>query len=303
MLRTLAYRQAFFVLDVLLVALLLCVAFFGVKGVLAAKQDDTASAILGAVEPDPMPAVGDLASYEPIVASKLFGDYPPANPLPSDAPVATDTTEVETELPLKLAGTTVSGALSSAIIEDESRRLSDVYYLNQEVIPKVTLLEVRKDSIVLNNANTGQREVFNRVDQSGTPMGAAVAAAGAPPPPKGAPGAPQVREVEGQKVLKRQEVARELQENAAKLMTQVKPEFKKDAKGNTVGVTSSNISSIPLAKEVGLQDNDVVTSINGEKIDSEEKLSQLMQKYGNATTIRLGIERNGRPQLLTLRLE
>jgi type II secretion system protein C len=299
MLRALAYRQAFFVLDVLLVVLLLCVAFFGVKGVLAAKQDDVKPPIVGSIEPDPVPAVGDLASYEPIVASKLFGD-PPATPLPSQEPVVVQETEVETQLPLKLGGTIVSGALSSAIIEDQSRRMSDVYYLEQEVTPKVTLIEIRRDSVVLNNGNTGQREVLNRIDESGEPMTMASAS--------GRPGAlpqntPPVREESGAKVVNRQEVIRELSENASKLLTEVKPEFKKDARGNTLGVTSSNISAIPLAKEVGLQDNDVVTSINGERIDSEEKLSQLMQKYGNATTIRLGIERNGRPQLLTLRLE
>src|SRR5690606_24535897 len=100
-----------------------------------------------------------------------------------------------------------------------------------------------------------------------------------------------------------QDIVRELQQNAAKILTEVKPEFKKDAQGNTIGVTSSNISAIPMAKEFGLQDNDVVTSINGELIDSEAKLAQLMQKYGNATTVRIGIQRNGRPQVLTLRLE
>jgi len=206
-------------------------------------------------------------------------------------------------LPLSLGGTVVAGAVSSAIIEDKSRRISDVYYLNQEIIPRVTLIEVRKNSVVLDNANTGKREILAREGEDAK----AIAMASNSTPPR-APNARNqsniaMRDEDGAKVVNRQDIVRELQQNAAKILTEVKPEFKKDAQGNTIGVTSSNISAIPMAKEFGLQDNDVVTSINGELIDSEAKLAQLMQKYGNATTVRIGIQRNGRPQVLTLRLE
>lgn len=299
MLKTLAYRQALFVLDLLIVALIACVGFFGVKGVMAAKSA-IAPPLVEATEVQPMPAIAELASYEPIVTNKLFGN-PPAAPVGPAVPEPTlEDIAGETELPLKLGGTIVAGAVSSAIIFDESRRLADVYYLNQDIIPKVKLVEVRKDSVVLDNGNTGKRETLTR---EGEDDGTGVPGAPTLPQTHMASRSSAVREVDGAKVVNRQEVIRELSQNAAKLLTEVKPEFKKDAQGNTIGVTSSNIGAIPLAKEVGLQNNDVVTSINGELIDSEAKLSQLMQKYGNATTVRIGIQRNGRPQVLTLRLE
>lgn len=299
MLRTLVYRQAFFVLDVLLIGLIACVGFFGVKNVMAERSPISGPEIVTA-DVQPAPTVGDLASYEPIVANKFFGD-PPAVPVaPAETTPVVDETPQQTELPLTLGGTIVAGAVSSAIIYDNSRRLSDVYYLNQQIIPNVTLLEVRKDAVVIDNA--GKREILARDGEDGEAIAANVAR---PPqlPPAARQTAANVQDMNGAKVVNRQEVMRELSQNAAKLLTEVKPEFKKDAQGNTIGVTSSNISAIPMAKEVGLQDNDVVTSINGELIDSEAKLSQLLQKYGNATTVRVGIQRNGRPQVLTLRLE
>ena len=104
-------------------------------------------------------------------------------------------------------------------------------------------------------------------------------------------------------VVNRQEAAQELSEYAARIMEEVKPEFKHDANGTMIGVTSANISAIPLAVKVGLQNNDVVTSINGEQFDSDEKFSLLLQKYGNAEKIQLGIERNGQPHVLNIRFE
>ena len=300
MLQTLVYRQAFFVLDLLLIGLIACLGFFGVKSVMAAAEAPPAFPPADIQE---MPTIGDLASYEPIVANKLFGN--PAPPIADQAPDSqADQPPVVTELPLKLGGTIVAGAVSSAIIEDESRRLADVYYLNQEVIPKVTLIEIRKDAVVLDNANTGKREILTREGEDAESI-AVAGGLNAPrlPQARGAQSSPAVRDVDGTKVVKRQEVIRELSQNAAKILTEVKPVPKKDSKGNMIGITSSNISAIPMAKDIGLQDNDVVTSVNGERIDSEAKLSQLMQKYGNATTVRIGIERNGRPQVLTLRLE
>jgi type II secretory pathway component PulC len=156
---------------------------------------------------------------------------------------------------------------------------------------------VRRNAVLIDNG--GQKEILRR---EGDEEGLSVARA-----PSGraqlGQGRPVVQQSGQQTIVSREAVVRELEANAATLLTQVKPEFKKDARGNTVGVTSSNISAIPIAKEIGLQDNDVVTSINGEKIDSQEKLFALFNKYGNAATVRVGIERNGRPQVLNLRLE
>ncbi len=47
----------------------------------------------------------------------------------------------------------------------------------------------------------------------------------------------------------------------------------------------------------------MVTSINGERIDSAEKLDLLVQKFADTPTVRLGIERNGQPLELKIRLD
>ena len=95
----------------------------------------------------------------------------------------------------------------------------------------------------------------------------------------------------------------DLYANYADLVTNVKPELARDANGNVIGVTAPNIGQVPLAQKLGIQDNDVLQTVNNEQIDSEQKILEIVQKYQTATSFRIGIMRDGKPKVITYRLE
>jgi S1-C subfamily serine protease len=87
------------------------------------------------------------------------------------------------------------------------------------------------------------------------------------------------------------------------LMAQLNPQMVEDDKGNITGITSASLSSVPLAKQAGLKDNDVIQAVNGITIDSQEKIGEIATKVGNANTIRLSVLREGKPQMITVKVQ
>ena len=69
----------------------------------------------------------------------------------------------------------------------------------------------------------------------------------------------------------------------------------RDSSGKVTGVSAQNLSAFPLAGAWGFQDGDVVQSVNGDRIDSLERLSELYEKYKNTRTFQVGVVRNGQP--------
>lgn len=81
-------------------------------------------------------------------------------------------------------------------------------------------------------------------------------------------------------------------------LVKITPKVETDNSGNIVGLTADNISQYPLAQKLGFQDGDVLQTINNERIDSREKLMEIFQRYQNASSFRVGILRNGQPNVL-----
>jgi len=122
----------------------------------------------------------------------------------------------------------------------------------------------------------------------------ALPATAAPAPeamPSGEPGAEHLS-------LNKEELVQELYTRYSEL-TQIEAKMYLDAAGNVIGVTADNIGQAPLAQKLGLQDGDVLQSVNGEQIDSEQKILELVQKYANASSFTIHILRNGQPKIFT----
>ena len=60
---------------------------------------------------------------------------------------------------------------------------------------------------------------------------------------------------------------------------------------------------MPLAKKVGLADNDVITAINGMSIDSVESIGKIAEKFKNLNVFHLKVLRNGQTVTRTIKLE
>ena len=103
--------------------------------------------------------------------------------------------------------------------------------------------------------------------------------------------------------LDKNDFIQELQVNYVELVTKVKPELYRDSSGRVAGITAADISDVPLAKKLGLENGDVLQTVNNEKIDSEQKILEMVQKYQNVNSFRIGILRNGRVENITYNLK
>ncbi len=306
MLKGLALRQTSVVVIVVLIVLSGVVWAVAVSKLLAPPAD------FGAVSSPPelggsgdmgLAGVGPLEDYDLIVNGRLFGSaalWDPARErttftLNAAPPVTGESTE-ETQLPLTLRGTTVSGELDPyavAIIEvREKGALTKAFYLNQEVISSVFLVEVRRKEVVLDNRRNNRLESLKleRNDASTQPKANPRVAVTSRRRTASAVGSrPRVIRLE------RADITKRMEDEYARLASTIDIQVVKDDKGRVQGVTTESIESIELASELGFQNGDVLTSINNEPVDSREKAALLIQKYRDRSIFRIGILRNGQP--------
>lgn len=309
MVRGLVIRKTFIMVDLALAAFVaVVVGLVAMEMVRVIPGPDAVLAGGGSVaEPTapPLPQVGDRAVYASLKQSGLFGEagkWDPKAMAPPDMPPVppTDTEVVETTLNLRLVGTIASGAVSkfsTAFIENlDTNDRGRAYWVSDQVMDNVTLEEVlSREVIVLNKRFDPPKRERIKMDEAQPESGAVTKA---PPPPTGAGDASSERIS-----LKRDEVVQELYANYADLVTNVKPEMARDANGNVIGVTAPNIGQVPLAQKLGIKDNDVLQTVNNEQIDSEQKILEIVQKYQTANSFRIGIMRDGKPKVITYRLE
>ncbi len=260
------------------------------------------------------------ASYDGLVASRLFGPAglwdPDAAPIAPEEPPEPDIAPeiAESTLNLQLKGTialTPGDPFSVAFIENlDEREPPRSFLIGTEVVDDVILeLVYKREVILLNSRNEPpQRERLRMEDATGDDQSsrAQMASRSAPrtypqratrpTPPVGSDSA--VERI----TIDRNELMQEVFDNYASLST-LRPQLYRDDAGNVLGLTADNISQQPLARKLGFQDNDVLQTVNNERIDSEERIMEIIQRYQNANSFRIGILRDGRPRVLNFRLD
>ncbi len=90
--------------------------------------------------------------------------------------------------------------------------------------------------------------------------------------------------------------------NPNDLMLKHMPRIAKDDSGQALGFTASDIGSLPYAAEVGLQDGDIITSVNGNPIRSEADAFALVNRLKNQKNFSVDILRNGQPVNINFRI-
>lgn len=303
MLRGLIIRRSFVIADVILVGGAgLFAAFLGFKSF---READFRPDVVSPASPEDYEGmfakVGPRPAYNRIVQSGIFGRAATTSGDDKEPPpvVEEPLAEAETELPLRLWGTVVSGPndlLASAAIEvREGAPTLGAYYLNQDVLEDVILVEIRRREVILDNRRMNRLEHLKMLE--GDERLAASRPPGRRPPTRG-----RRSQASEMITLDRHEFSQGLIDNYADLANNVDVRVYTDAQGNVKGLTASNISTIPLARKLGIQDNDVLSSVNNEQIDSVEKVYEIVNKYRNASTFRIGILRGGKPKTITYRL-
>ena len=307
MVRGLLIRQVLMAVNVLLIVVIGYIIFlvglqqFGgpVKGgALDLSTDSPGDAIK-------ISTIKDRSEYDSVVSGKLFGMAGTTATAVAETPPPSDIV-TPTTFQGKLLATVASfptDPLATAIIDNPSATTpakSSAYYLGQMVTDSLKLAEVHRRQVILLNTATNKRESLKMEvygsstalakNQLGTGLKGKVAAAGGE-------GANHV-------TLERKAVSEELASyDPVELIQTLNPQLVQDDKGNITGITSASLTSIPVAKQAGLRDNDVIQAVNGMALDSQEKIMEVAQKVGNSNTIRLSVLRDNKPQMITIKLQ
>lgn len=307
MVRGLVIRQLFLVINLALVGLILFAAVSVVLQMVNPPKVESAQEInLDGVGDSAASIAAELrerTAYNSILENGLFGEaglfkepLAPVAPVvekPDDGPVE------ETELSLKLwAVTSLSpkSPFASASIEDTTQKNGgQLFHIGNPVVEDVILEEVHPRWVILlnNKKSPPERERLSMDDEEGE--GEDGAALGAMASRSRSTTTLPSQEVE----IDKNAFITELSVNYADLMTKVKPELVRDENGKVSGITAADISDVPLAQQLSLENGDVLQTVNNEKIDSEQKILEMVQKYQDAGSFRIGIMRNGKQKIIT----
>ncbi len=311
MVRGLIIRKTFIAIDLALAALVAAVVVVVamemtrlIPGPEAVVPDGGAAA-----QPTvpPLPQVAERTAYASLKQSGLFGEAgkwdPKAIPPPAKVEEKPPEPDVsETTLNLRLMGTIAAGSkFSTAFIENlDTNDRGRSYLIGDQLMDDVTLEEVSSREVKVLNKRFDppkhERLKMDEAEPEAAPAAKAPSKAAAPTTPVEAPSPDRI-------TLKRDEIVQDLYKNYADLVTNLKPEMAKDEKGNVIGVTAPDIGKVPLAQKLGIQEKDILQTVNNEQIDSEQKILELVQKYQTANSFRIGIMRDGKPKVITYRLD
>ncbi len=311
MVRGLVIRKTFTVIDLLLMALVAVVV-----GLVAVEMNriipgpDTAlPAGDGTAAPatQSLPMVASRGDYAALKQSGLFGEAgkwdpksaPPPPPVVEQKPPEEQPSE-DTALNIRLIGTVALGEtskFSTAFIENlDTNDRGRGYAIGDQIMDNVTLQKVAKREVyILNKRFDPPKTERLRMEETELETAPVTKNTSAPAPPAEPPS--------DHVTLKRDEMVQELYKNYSDLVTNLKPQLAKDDNGNVLGVTAPNISQVPMAQKLGFQDNDILQTVNNEQIDSEQKILEMVQKYQTASSFRIGIMRDGKPKIITYRLD
>ena len=205
------------------------------------------------------------------------------------APEATEEELEATRLPLKLLGTVAANDQKSsyAAVEDQQSHKQIVVRVDDHLLDKATVIRIERRRIVLQN---GAKREELALDDEDTP-GASVRTSGrAPIAP--APVAEDLRErikrlSEGNFQVQREDIA-EAMRNPSELFSEARILPRYD-NGAMVGVQLSSIKPGSLFEEIGIQNGDTVTQVNGVTVTSPQDSAALIKELTEASEFQVNV--------------
>jgi len=200
------------------------------------------------------------------------------------------------ELGLSLIGTLAGGPTTSrAVIQDAKTHTTGSYRIG-DAVAAATVEAIQRETVVLRYQGrplvlkqcSGKTETREPKPLEGRPKaeGTGPAKAGRSQPPTGAGASPAVSSRSG---------------SVAEVFRQatIEPYVKNN---RTEGLKISGLEKIPLAEWFGLQNGDVVQSINGQQLTSKQKAFQVLMKARTQPKVDLQLLRDGQRKGLSFDL-
>jgi len=253
-----------------------------------------------------------LAEYEVINKRNIFNANPPSEtpeqpraseplPPPLDVPAV--------PLPLKLVGViagTGAKAQRFAIIESTANPPMQAVYQIGDIVQHIVIVDIRPDCVVLNRGG-GRQDLCFQQDTGATPQqqsaapapGAGARAAAPAPAPR--PGDTGILRIDPGTWRVGRELLLENFANVGSLSSQatVTPYF---LQGQQQGFRLSQLKAGGVLQQIGLQEGDVLQTVNGLNIHTPQEALQAYQQLQTESTVRLNILRNNSPTTLTYEL-
>ena len=232
---------------------------------------------------------------KPILDRNLFGAQ-----LAGDAPPPVEAAEdlEKTKLPLRLLGTAASSnpQLSRAAIEDTTSKKHEVVGIGDrlEHHSEVQIAGIEARRVVLRNR--GRLEELRLDDVENQPQPSRRAAARSRPSRRQRP----VSRVSDRLKELRERAGAQGGRNAASIFSDARilPKYEN---GQMVGIQLNSIKSGGIFERLGLEDGDIVTELNGIKIDNPAASAQLLSELSQAEEFVIEkIGPSGQPEKFTV---
>jgi len=208
----------------------------------------------------------------------------------------------ETGLKLTLKGVFAADnpTQAMAIIAD-ARGEEKVYRKNETIFSGVTLYEVYPDRVILERSGNFETLSLPREkDENKTPAPRQVTPSRYTPPVPANNEAPvRTRTVQGGKQLN--ELREQLSSNPQEFWKDVRIEPDYDSNNQIKGYKFEH-NDRQMMHALGLRPGDVIVEVNGQPLTDPSVLSGLLGQLSTATSLSLGIERNGRREILNINM-
>lgn len=229
-------------------------------------------------------------SYYALISTRdIFNSVKPEPPKPAGPPP-------KTELKVKLWGVAIyEDGRSSCIIEDLGNHRQDLYKIGDTVQNIATVIRVEWDKVIL--SRDGQEEVLELSPDLKRPANMVVPAA-APAPSTDE----HIQAVaENQYRIDRSEIDHAL-ENMNDLFTQARavPHFEG---GKSTGFRLFAIRQDSLFSKIGLQNGDILQSINGTELSDPSSALAMFTQLRNESNISVTIMRNKEVKTLSYQIQ
>ena len=229
-------------------------------------------------------AMSNPMDYEVISNRNLFSSKAPKK---SGNDIDMDAEPVPTTLSLQLVGTVIFNdhTRSLAAIQDKGENKVFPVRMGDEIEGKVQILSVEARKVIFINTQSRRKEYIDIPEDSSMKISMNAKPSKAP---KG-----NITQVEENKfVVKRGELDAQMA-NFNTLITQARavPEM---VGGQMVGFRLMQIQPGSFYEKIGLKLNDVINSVNGEKITDAAKALSVLQELKHMNSLDLGTTRDGK---------
>ena len=219
-----------------------------------------------------------------IARAPLFGKEK-AKPVAKPRPVAPDKLP-PARVDARLVGV-VTGSLAAAILAVHGRQ--GVYWIGDEILPGVRLVEVGADYAIVERGGRRERLLLSEKRKAAAPAAPMARA----PQPRAAPVAPRRPAVPR---IQRRRIPRPWLRNQLAHL----PEILRQARvvpryqnGKFAGFMITNIVPGSVYEKIGLQNGDVIKAVNGVVVKTPQQAMQMYEKLRDASRISVKIERAG----------